>query len=82
MYLDYILTESAVQQELEKCSDKVSMALKPFYETIEKEVLNNLQDLVSEDMDLTYYNIKNFVCEKTIQFLNNNAKQIAGVAPF
>lgn len=80
MYLEYLINESAVREDIETNEAEVLKTFKDTFsiEKVYKQVEENLHSLLSQDNILqTYDNIKSFSKNHTLNYLVSTSKQLS-----
>jgi hypothetical protein len=77
MYLNYLISESAVREEIETNEKKVFDTFMESFslDNIYKDVTNQLASLTEDDVVKTYDNIKAFSQAYTVDYLVNTTKK-------
>lgn len=77
MYLNYLINESAVREEIETNEKKVFDTFTESFslDNIYKDVTNQLASLAEDDIVKTYDNIKAFSQAYTVDYLVNTSKK-------
>lgn len=77
MYLNYLISESAVVEEIETNEKKVFDTFSESFslDNIYKDVTNQLASLAEDDVLKTYDNIKAFSQAYTLDYLANTTKK-------
>lgn len=77
MYLEYVLNQPSVIQEMETQKDLISEELNAFDSFIENVVFENLPALVGENLPTTFENVREFACSQAIEYLQNTAARLS-----